>query len=93
MMKQMKYYLALRKQMRHLTMQNSFVPKTDGTKYNFNTFAPPLKFVEQIYNQKITLDEAKEDHDKLEKLIMRLENYGAQKGKMKEEKKKSQNVQ
>ena len=24
--------------------------KTDGTKYNFNIFALPLKFVEKIYN-------------------------------------------
>ena len=49
--------------------------KTDGTKYNFNTFAFPLKFIEKIYNYEITLDEAKDDQDKLEKLIMRLENY------------------
>ena len=24
--------------------------KADGNKYNFDTFAPPLKFVERIYN-------------------------------------------
>ena len=49
--------------------------KTDGTKWNFNTFALPLKFVEKIFNYEITLDEAKDDQDKLEKLIIRLERY------------------
>ena len=49
--------------------------KTDGTKYNFNTFALSLKFVEKIFNYEITLDEAKDDQDKLEKLIIRLERY------------------
>ena len=34
----------------------------------------PLKFVDKIYNYKLTLDEAKGDQDKLEKLIIRLEN-------------------
>ena len=58
--------------------------KTDRTKYDFNIFVLPLKFVERIYNYKITLDEVKEDQDKLEKLIIRLENYSAKK----EEKKK-----
>ena len=53
--------------------------KTDGTKYNFNTFVLPLKFVEKIYNHEITLDEAKDDQGKLEKLINRLENYKAKK--------------
>ena len=60
--------------------------KTDGTKYNFNTFAPPLKFVKIIYNYKINLDEAKEDQDKLEKLIIRLEKYNTKKGKRREKK-------
>ena len=49
--------------------------KTDRTKYNFNTFALPLKFAEKIFNYEITLDEAKDDQDKLEKLIIRLERY------------------
>ena len=49
----------------------------------------PLKFVERIYNYKITLDEAKEDQDKLEKLIIRLENYSAKKREKKRRKKKS----
>ena len=51
--------------------------KTDGTKFNFNTFRLPLKFVEKIYTYEITLDEVKDDQDKLEKLINRLENYKA----------------
>ena len=53
--------------------------KTDGTKYDFNIFALPLKFTERVYNYKITFDEAKEDQDKLEKLIIRLEYYCPQK--------------
>ena len=61
--------------------------RTDGTKYNFNTFALPLKFVEKIYNYEITLDEAKDNEDKLEKLINRLENYKAKKPLKIEEKK------
>ena len=49
--------------------------KTDGTKYSFNTFALPLKFVEKVFNYEITSDEAKGNQDKLEKLIIRLEKY------------------
>ena len=62
--------------------------KTDGTKYNFNTFTLPLKFVEKIYNYEITLDEAKSDQDKLEELINRLENYKAKKVRKEIKKKK-----
>ena len=51
--------------------------KTDGTKYDFNRFLFPLKFIEKIHNYKITLDEAIKDQEKLEKLISRLENYNA----------------
>ena len=57
--------------------------KTDGTKYNFNIFVLPLKFVKKIHNYEITLDEAMDDHSKLEKLIIRLENYNAKKKKKK----------
>ena len=47
----------------------------------------PLKFLEKIYNHEITLDEAKDDQDKSEKLIIRLENYKAKKPlKIKEKK-------
>ena len=61
--------------------------KTDGTKYDFNRFAFPLKFIEKIYNYQISLDEAKDDQDKLGKLIIRLENYKARINKKKIEKK------
>ena len=64
--------------------------KTDGTKYNFNIFALPLKFIEKIYhNYKITLDEAMDDQEKLEKLITWLETYGAKNNKKKKRKIKS----
>ena len=53
--------------------------KTDGTKYNFNIFALPLKSVEKIHNYEIILDDAIDDQSKLEKLIIRLENYNAKK--------------
>ena len=36
-----------------------------------------FKFVEKIYNYEITLDEAMDDQEKLEKLIIRLKNYKA----------------
>ena len=61
--------------------------KTDGTKYDFNIFALPLKFVEKINNYEITLDEAIEDQNKLEKLIFRLNNYKA-KSKIKQKRKR-----
>ena len=51
--------------------------KTDGTKDNFNTFAHPLEFVQKIYSYQITFNEAKYHQDKLEKSIIRLENYSA----------------
>ena len=49
--------------------------KADVSKYEFNCILSPLKFVEKIFNYEITLDEAKDDQDKLEKLIIRLERY------------------
>ena len=48
--------------------------KTDGTKYDFNRFALPLKFIEKIHNYEITLDEAREDQIKLKILIKKLNN-------------------
>ena len=51
--------------------------KTDGTKYGFNRFSSPFKFVEKIYNYEITLDEAMDDQKKLENLISELKNYKA----------------
>ena len=35
--------------------------KTDGTKYDFNRFLSPLKFIKKIHSYEITLDEAIED--------------------------------
>ena len=50
--------------------------KTDGkTKYDFNLFASPLKFARKIHNYEITLNEAMDEQEKLENLIIRLENY------------------
>ena len=48
--------------------------KTDGTKYDFNHFALPLKFIEKICNYKITLDKVIEDQTKLKILISKLNN-------------------
>ena len=63
--------------------------KTDGTKYNFNIFLLPLQFFEKIYNYEITLDEAIDDQDKLEKLIIKLENHKPKNKKKKKRKRKS----
>ena len=60
--------------------------KTDGTKYNFNILALPLKFLEKMHNHEITLDEAKGDQAKLEKLIITLKNYNAKNKKNRREK-------
>ena len=50
--------------------------KTDGTKYDFNRFLLPLKFIEKIYKYEITLDEAIEKQAELKELINKLNNYG-----------------
>ena len=50
--------------------------KTDGTKYDFNRFLLPLKFIGKIYNYEITLNEAIEKQAKLKELINKLNNYG-----------------
>ena len=62
--------------------------KTDGTKYNVNIFALPLKFVENIYNYEITLDEAKNHKVKLKSLITALNDYKASKENKKKKKRK-----
>ena len=56
--------------------------KTDGTKYKFNTFALPLKFIKKIHNYEIILDEAIEE----QKLINNLNGYGPRIKKKEEEK-------
>ena len=48
--------------------------KTDGTKYDFNRFLFPLKFIEKIHNYEITLDEAIEEQTELRILINKLNN-------------------
>ena len=48
--------------------------KTDGTKYDFNSFSLPLKFIEKIHNYKITLNEAIDDQTELRILINNLNN-------------------
>ena len=49
----------------------------------------PLKFIEKIHNYEITLDKAIDNQEKLEKLIIRLENYGTKSSKKKDRKIKS----
>ena len=64
--------------------------KTGGTKYDFNSFFLPLKFIEKIYNHKINLDKAIEDQTKLKILINKLNNnYNPKNIKKIEERKKS----
>ena len=48
--------------------------KTDGTKYDFNSFLFPLKFIEKVHNYEITLDEAINYQTELEILINKLNN-------------------
>ena len=48
--------------------------KTDGTKYEFNPFVLPLKFIEKIHNHEITLDEAIEEQTELKILTSKLNN-------------------
>ena len=58
--------------------------KTDGTKYDFNGFFSPFKFVEKIYDYEITLDEAMDNQKELENLISKLKNYKAKKNNRRE---------
>ena len=53
--------------------------KTDGTKYDFNRFLFPLKFIEKINKYEITLDEAKINQTELGILINKLNNEYNQK--------------
>ena len=50
--------------------------KTDGTKYDFNRFSLPLKFIEKIYKYEITLDNAIEKQTELKELINKLNDHG-----------------
>ena len=58
--------------------------KTDGTKYDFNRFSLPLKFIEKIYKYEITLDEAIEKQ--AEELKNKPNDYGPRISKKIEEK-------
>ena len=50
--------------------------KADGkTRYDFNLLASPLKFARKTHNYEISVNEAIDDQEKLENLIIRLENY------------------
>ena len=63
--------------------------KTDGTKYDFNRFALPLKFIQKIHNYEFTLSEAINDQVELEILISNLNrNYNPWSSKEIEEKNK-----
>ena len=61
--------------------------KTDGTKYKFNIFTIPSKFIKKIHNYEITLDEAIEEQTELRKLINKLDEYGPRISKKKKKKK------
>ena len=63
--------------------------KTDGTKYKFNRFTFPLKFILKIHNYEITLNEAVNDQVELETLISNLNrNYNPWSSQTKIEEKK-----
>ena len=63
--------------------------KTDGTKYDFNRFSVPLKFIEKIHHYEITLDEAIKKQAEWNKLINKLNNeYKPRNTKKKEKEKK-----
>ena len=71
MIKQIKYYLTLKKN-DELDTAERFCTKTDETKYDFDRFSSPFKFVAKIYNYEITLEEAMDNKKKLENLISKL---------------------
>ena len=57
--------------------------KTDGTKYDFNRFVLPLKFIEKIHDYEITLDEEIEEQEELRELINKLNDYAPRNSKKK----------
>ena len=76
MIKQIKYYLTLKKN-DELDTAELFCTKTDETKYDFDRFSSPFKFVAKIYNYEITLEEAMDNKKKLENVISKLKIYEA----------------
>ena len=74
---------------RTLDKAELFYTKTDGTKYDFNRFTLPLKFIEKIHKYEITLNDAINDQVELEILINKLNNnYNLCSSKKVEEKNK-----
>ena len=68
--------------------------ETDGkTKHDFNLFPCPLKSARRIHNYEITLNEAIDDQEKLENLIIRLETTNQGTHTQKKRKIKSLNLQ
>ena len=64
--------------------------KTDNkTKYDFNRFSLPLKFIEKVHNYKITLDEAIDEQIELHILINKLNKKYVPRNTEKIEEKKS----
>ena len=58
----------------------------DREKFNFNTFRMPLNFLQDIYNEKISLKKAEFEQRGLEKKIEKLEfNYTSKNEKEEEE--------
>ena len=76
MKKYINYYLNLKKIDKTFDNAELICTKTDGTKYDFNRFLLPLKFIEKVYKHEITLNEAIEKQAELEELINKLNNYG-----------------
>ena len=72
MVKQINYCLNLGKIDETLDNAEFVCTKTDGTKYDFNRFLFPLKFIEKIHNYEITLDEARNYQRELTILINKL---------------------
>ena len=67
-----------------LTLHSLFVQRMmKKTKYDFNKFTFPLKFTLKIYRSDLTLQEAKDDKQKLEILINKLNNNYNPKNKTK----------
>ena len=64
-----KLLLAFRKINETLDNAELVCTKTDGTKYDFHRFSLPLKLIENIYNHKITPNEAIEKEAELKNLI------------------------
>ena len=72
MKKQIIYGLDFKKIDKELKKAELIGAKTDGTIYNFNRFSLPYRFIEQIYNDEITLNEAINNQKELKILINKL---------------------